>query len=369
MSMNNKRFLGLLAIAVMMLLAVAPAAAQKGFTITGKVTGAADGKVYFSYTINETRVQDSVMMKNGSFTIKGKVPGPVYSTLRMQGIRGAIGIFVENTIITVETDTARSFTRISGSASHKVYEEFAQTFQYVHEKAGPIYRRIDAAHKAKDTVAYEAAAKELKALGGEADSLFAAFVMKHAASPVAPFVIIDRFVNYANPQMVELLYPKLKPSALKSVYGKQLTQYRTIAARTAIGARPAFAQADTSGKPISLQSFRGKYVLVDFWASWCAPCRKENPFLVAAYNKYHEKGFEVLGVSLDDKKDRWLKAIAADGLPWQQVSDLKGWKNELAVRYGIRSIPANFLLDREGRIIAKNLRGKELEEKLAELLP
>lgn len=369
MVLKHKQFTGPLVALVMLFLAVSPVAAQKGFTISGTVAGATAGKVYFSYSVSDKTVQDSVLMQDGRFTIKGKVPGAVYASLRFRGIRGGLGLFVENTAITVETDTARSYTKVNGSAAHKVYEAYAKTFQYIHQKAGPIYRRIDAAHKAGDSLAYEAAAKELKELGAEADSLFAAFVIQHAASPVAPFVIIDRFVNYANPRMVERLYPQLKPAALKSVYGKQLTQYRTIAARTAIGAIPAFTQADTSGKPVSLQSFRGKYVLVDFWASWCGPCRKENPFLVAAYKKYHAKGFEVLGVSLDDKKDRWLKAIAADGLPWQQVSDLKGWKNDLAVRYGIRSIPTNFLVDREGRIIAKNLRGKALEEKLAELLP
>jgi thiol-disulfide isomerase/thioredoxin len=119
---------------------------------------------------------------------------------------------------------------------------------------------------------------------------------------------------------------------------------------------------------VSLSSFKGKYFLLDFWASWCGPCRRENPNVVKAYRQYHNKGFDILGVSLDDSKDDWLKAIKKDGLSWTQVSDLKGWKNEAATLYGIQGIPMNFLIDKEGKIIAKNLRGQDLEKRLAEVL-
>lgn len=126
--------------------------------------------------------------------------------------------------------------------------------------------------------------------------------------------------------------------------------------------------ADTTGKHVTLSSLRGKYVLVDFWASWCGPCRKENPNVVAAYQKYHDKGFEILGVSLDDKKNLWEKAINADKLSWYHVSDLKGWRNQAAGLYMVKSVPSSFLLDKDGKIIAKNLRGEALHRKLAELL-
>lgn len=131
-----------------------------------------------------------------------------------------------------------------------------------------------------------------------------------------------------------------------------------------------FTQTDTAGVPVSLSSFRGKYVLIDFWASWCGPCRVENPNVVAAYQKYHDKGFDIIGVSLDrpNDKDKWLKAIYDDNLTWTHVSDLKFWDNEVSRMYGVRAIPQNYLIDPQGKIVAKNLRGKALHDKLEELL-
>lgn len=167
------------------------------------------------------------------------------------------------------------------------------------------------------------------------------------------------------------MFATLSAKARKSKAGTAFAARLEKAQKTGIGQMaPEFAQADTSGNMIRLSSFRGKYVLLDFWASWCVPCRAENPTVVKAYQQYKDKGFTVLGVSLDkpDARDRWLKAIADDQLTWTQVSDLKFWNNEAAKLYGIQAIPQNYLIDPSGKIVASNLRGEALLDQLKALL-
>lgn len=159
-------------------------------------------------------------------------------------------------------------------------------------------------------------------------------------------------------------YQKTQPEACAQV--AQLL--KTSASFITGGEAPDFSMNDRDGKPVKLSDFRGKLLLVDFWASWCGPCRRENPHVVELYHKYHAKGFDVLGVSLDKTKEPWLQAIEKDGLVWNHVSDLKGWGNEAAKLYGVSSIPHTVLVDKDGKIIARNLRGEQLTAKLREVL-
>ena len=167
------------------------------------------------------------------------------------------------------------------------------------------------------------------------------------------------------------LYGTLSPAIQNSNNGKDYKASIEKLKATAVGSvAPDFTQNDPAGKPISLSSFKGKYVLLDFWASWCGPCRQENPNVVKAYNEYKNKNFTILSVSLDrpNGKNAWLQAIKDDGLAWNHVSDLQFWNNEAAKLYNVQSIPGNFLIDPTGKIVAKDLRGEELEQKLAQVL-
>jgi len=234
-----------------------------------------------------------------------------------------------------------------------------------------LLERYNKAQQDNDQAEIKSILAAYETLNAKQKELDKTFVLKHKNSPVVTYPLFFTLRGRDNLDELEQLLAQVSPKAknnlpIKSILHSIKTDKLTGVGRTAL----PFSQADTAGKVISLSDFKGKYVLVDFWASWCVPCRIENPNVVAAYQQYKNKNFTVLGVSFDypGQNQRWLDAIHSDNLTWSQVSDLKGWNNEVGVLYDIKSIPSNLLIDPNGVIIGKNLKGETLDAKLQELL-
>ena len=339
----------------------------KQFVITGNVTGLADGEVKITTTQNDHATVASGMSSNGVFSLKGSVPEPGLYFLVLSSEQPQY-VYLENVAITV-TGNKNDIKnlKIEGSQAHKDFIAFNQIFN-------PIMGNLNATAA---QLQREAAPEKRQAFIGQYDSLIRVlsaevgnFVAARPASYVSPFLLWVTAQVTPDILVLEQHYNLLDTSISRQTQiGRSLGQYIASGKVGAVGTDAIdFTQNDTSGTAVSLSSFKGKYVLVDFWASWCRPCRIENPNIVKNYHRFKHKNFTVLGVSLDQQKEAWVQAIHKDKLHWSHVSDLQQWNNAAAQLYHIQSIPGNFLMDPSGKIVAKNLHGEELEKTLRKYL-
>jgi peroxiredoxin len=370
-----------LLLSILFLTFFAAARALPNYVIKGKIEGLTkDMKLMFYYRneIKALSVYDSTIVKNGEFRLEGTLNRPykVYLSLKpveaapagigqIPDISDACSFYLMPGITVIEATSLRS--AIINNPLQNQYMELQSQLKPVNALIVANNREAYFHRNNKDSVSI------LKQQGTRLyDKLYqvdADFVKAHPDSYVALDVVMSHHHVIENPVAFEAMFNSLSAHFKSTEEGKKMANALTLVKKFAIG-QPAieFTQNDVNGKPISLSSLKGKYVLIDFWASWCGPCRMEYPYLHKAYDEFKDKNFEIIGVSLDDKKTLWVNSIKENEFDWLEVCDLKGHQNQVVRAYGINAIPQSFLIDPSGIIIAKNLRGNDLVEKLKEII-
>ncbi len=335
------------------------------YKITGYLRGAEGVAISLMKIVGSQPVSiNAAIVKNGIFTMEGKaIEYPEMTFLVTPGKSEKTAFFLENSEISLSGHIdSLAKVNVTGSKTQDEYLTFLAKLSPLREKYEVGIKDYQSARNDNDTARLSKYAKELSEISGKLLVVQKDYIENNPGS----FVVPNIFYNIAgalSTQETDGILKSLNSEVSKTWEVLTIKERNTALKAVDIGKKaPDFTLNDMNGNPVSLSSKTGsKLLLLDFWAGWCAPCRKENPNLVKIYQRFKEQGFEILGVSLDRTRDEWSKAVAADSLTWTQVSDLQYWNNKAAKLYSVTSIPANFLLDRDGIIIAKNLRGEELE--------
>lgn len=357
----------------------------RGFNIRGNVKGyEANSKIYLRYTTADNlAVKDSTIIKDSLFSFSGHTASIVKAFIYTGINEKLIPFFLENTDITISGKVNAYYDislggaivqghdiKITGSKTQDEYEIFQKMGTRFKSKKGALNKQWRDAAKARDKE-WEADMEKISdevMIPAQVD-WHSKFVLEYPDSYISGTMELwDLMESYAPDHILKKMWDGLSVKNKSTAVGKEIGQFVEARLNTAIGKiAPDFSQNDTSGKSLKLSSLRGKYVLIDFWAAWCGPCRAENPNLLKTYEKYKGDGFTVLGVSLDRNTEEWKKAIIKDKLPWYHVSDLNFWKNAVALQYAVPHVPFSSLVDPSGKIIAISLRGEVLNDKLKEI--
>jgi len=339
------------------------------YSINGTIIGEFNGFAYLlKREAGDWVSMDTVLVEEGIFTFKGNIEYPEIYYINLEGVSKFISIFADKGEISLKVNTEDlKNPEITGSKAQTEYDGFQQQSGSFDMELRKAWTNIKQAQKEND----EEAIAKWETVFDETDNAQKQFILDYAKtnnkSVVSAYVVYRNSYTFDENQM-EAAYNNFDGYVKKSTYAKLLKDKIEILKKVAIG-QPAidFTMDDMEGNPVKLSSLFGNYLLIDFWASWCGPCRKENPNVVESYKIFKDKGYDIIGVSFDKDKKKWIEAVEVDGLTWHHVSDLQYWDNAAGKLYGISSIPSNVLLNPEGIIIDKNIRGEDLQNKLKEI--
>ncbi|RZK38615.1 MAG: redoxin domain-containing protein [Pedobacter sp.] len=340
----------------------------QNFKIDGTVDGLENGTWLYLKLSSPQETIDSTQVTNGKFTLNGHLPlAATQVILHTQKYTNYVFFWLENKNITMSLkDKEFKNGVIKGSIAQTENEEIQKLIKPIGLKEDSL--RV-ALSKTTDTTVKAEIRQQLNNIKPEEYAAYLSYTKNHPSSLIIAN-IVDVYSTTWGKEKTNEIYQLFTPTLQQTTYGKSINRFLSLSREIKIGGKYVdFEQTNTTGKKVKLSDIKGKYILLEFWGSWCGPCREENPVLVQTYNAYKAKGFEILGVAADENKAQWLTAIKDDGLLWENVTDLKGSKNEAGLIYNINSFPTNYLIDQNGIIIAKDLRGKKLADKLAELLP
>jgi peroxiredoxin len=344
---------------------------KNNYQLTGEVASPDGTMVYLQDRIAGVMVPvDSALVENGIFSFSGQLEYPEIYYIRIDGIQPLFSVFIENADISLEIDIENpaDFT-VTGSRSHDIFKGVNSITLSHDEQLRDLQQQTLSAEVIGNTAEANQLREQYKAIEQQRKQQIKDYVAQYPGEHAAVFVAMRQLAHGLNAEELSQLVDLFDPSLQGARYYDDLRARIAVLEKVAIG-KPAidFTLPDPENNELALSDLRGKYVLINFWASWCPYCRQENPHLVDLYRKYQSENFEILGVSLDRTHEAWVKGINEDGLLWPQVSDLKGWNSGPAAEYAVRSIPQNVLVDPDGIIIDRNLKDKELEQRLEHLL-